>query len=276
MLGDIFLGRELTEKTFDNIKNILSSLLEKEDKDDLIVNLNVIEDDLSLIKDNDIYTIFQIKVFEVFNIILLKYGIFINNEINFSVYEKIFYVLFSIKYIDYNKEEMSIIINGDFQDEDKLNLIFSLYFEETSDVIDCVDVSEMFFNFIENSIKEEKSYNIEMMQRAIQVNSETDSTFKNTILYTDILKGDVIYDLDLLKDEVIIIQELVIRTNRIEILEDKIKEIVFTLMFYNKDNLVNIKTFIKDEFINLTFDNVNDKQTVKDKILHMIENYRKD
>lgn len=276
MLDNIFLGREITQQTFDNIKNILSSLLDKDSKDEFIVDLNVIEDELLLTLDNEIYTIFQIKIFEVFNNILLKYGIFVNGEINFSVYEKVFYTLFSIKYVDYNKEELSIILYGDFQKEDKLNLIFSLFFEETSDIIETIDITDFFFEFIEDNIKEEKTYNIEMMGRAIKINKECDNIFIDSLLYLEVIKGEVIFDLDINKDEKIILQELINRVSTIISKENKIKEIVFGLMFYNVDNLINIKTYITDEILNLTFDEINDKNSIKENILNLIDKYKKD
>ena len=276
MLDNIFLGREITQKTFDNIKNILSSLLDKDSKDEFIVDLNVIEDELLLTLDNEIYTIFQIKIFEVFNNILLKYGIFVTGEINFSVYEKVFYTLFSIKYVDYNKEELSIILYGDFQNEDKLNLIFSLFFEETSDILETIDITDFFFEFIEDNIKEEKTYNIEMMERAIKINKECDNIFIDSLLYLEVIKGEVIFDLDINKDEKIILQELINRTSTINNKENKIKEIVFGLMFYNVDNLINIKTYITDEILNLTFDEINDKNSIKENILNLIDKYKRD
>lgn len=276
MLDNIFLGREITQKTFDNIKNILSSLLDKDSKDEFIVDLNVIEDELLLTLDNEIYTIFQIKIFEVFNNILLKYGIFVTGEINFSVYEKVFYTLFSIKYVDYNKEELSIILYGDFQNEDKLNLIFSLFFEETSDILETIDITDFFFEFIEDNIKEEKTYNIEMMERAIKINKECDNIFIDSLLYLEVIKGEVIFDLDINKDEKIILQELINRTSTINNKENKIKEIVFGLMFYNVDNLINIKTYISDEILNLTFDEINDKNSIKENILNLIDKYKRD
>lgn len=256
MLKSVFEGRESVQQTYDNILIYLNSILSKDSVDELNVDLNVLEDMLILNDNNEDYAIFKINFFDILDKYLLLFGIVIKDEKTFDVYFKTTYLLYNLNVLDYYKEEVSIILNGDYTDDDKVYLLYALYFEETSDVIEAVHTSPLFFNFIENNLKEEKVYNMELIQRAVLF-SKYDEKIKSTILFKEVMTGDIIYNLSIKNDLDIIKGELTERVfknllNKYEYkdeLEKVTDEIVFTLLFYHYDVIVDLTKVLDRDYI---------------------------
>lgn len=256
MLKSVFEGREDVKSTYDEILIYLKSILDKDDSDDLEVELNTIEDLLIENSDNEDYTIFKINVFKLFDKILIKYGIILREEKSFEIYFNLFYLLYNIKYLDFYREEVELITHGDYNIEDKLHLLFSLYFEETIVLSETVETSERFFSFIEENIKEEKVYNIDLIQRAVLM-SQHDESFKDTVLFKSVLTGETIYKLSLHVDLEIIKNELTERVynniiGKFDYKDELIKvsnEVVFTLLFYHYDVAYDLTKILDRDYI---------------------------
>lgn len=256
MLKSVFEGRESVQQTYDNILIYLNSILSKDSVDELNVDLNVLEDMLILNDNNEDYAIFKMEFFNILDKYLLLFGILIKEEKTFDVYFKTCYLLYNLSILDYYKEEVSIILHGDYNEDDKVHLLFSLYFEETSDVIEAVHTSPLFFNIIENNIKEEKTYNMDLIQRAVMF-SKYDEKIKSTILFKQIMTGDKIYnlsiknDLNLIKDELTerVFKDLINKYEYKDELEKVSDELVFTLLFYHYDVIVDLTKVLDRDYI---------------------------
>lgn len=255
MIKSVFEGRESVRLTYDNILIYLNSILTKESGDELQVDLNNLED-LLIVNEGDDYSVFKVNFFKMLDKYLILFGIVLRNEKSFDVYFKIFYLLYSLNQLDYYKEEVEIITYGDYNEEDKLHLLFNLYFEETIEVLDTIDVSPLFFTILENSIKEEKVYNIEMIQRAVLF-SKYDEKFKYVNLFKDIMTGDTIFNMSIKNDLELIKNELTDRVykNIIDKYEYKTElekvsdEIVFTLLFYHYDSIIDLTKVLDRDYI---------------------------
>ena len=256
MLKSVFEGRESVQQTYDNILIYLNSILSKDSTDELNVDLNVLEDMLTLNDNNEDYVIFKMEFFNILDKYLLLFGILIKEEKTYDVYFKTCYLLYNLSILDYYKEEVSIILHGDYNEDDKVYLLFSLYFEETSDVIEAVHTSPLFFNIIENNIKEEKTYNMDLIQRAVMF-SKYDEKIKSTILFKQIMTGDKIYnlsiknDLNLIKDELTerVFKDLINKYEYKDELEKVSDELVFTLLFYHYDVIVDLTKVLDRDYI---------------------------
>lgn len=256
MLKSVFEGRESVQQTYNNILIYLNSILSKDSVDELNVDLNVLEDVLTLNDDNEDYAIFKMEFFNILDKYLLLFGILIKDEKTFDVYFKTCYLLYNLSILDYYKEEVSIILHGDYNEDDKVYLLFSLYFEETSDVIEAVHVSPLFFNLIENNIKEEKTYNMDLIQRAVLF-SKYDEKIKSTILFKQIMTGDKIYnlsiknDLNIIKDELTerVFKDLINKYEYKDELEKVSDELVFTLLFYHYDVIIDLTKVLDRDYI---------------------------
>lgn len=255
MIKSVFEGRESVRLTYDNILIYLNSILTKDSADELQVDLNNLED-LLMVNEGDDYSVFKINFFKMLDKYLILFGIVLRNEKSFDVYFKIFYLLYSLNQLDYYKEEVEIIVYGDYNEEDKLHLLFNLYFEETIEVLDTIDVSPLFFTILENSIKEEKVYNIEMIQRAVLF-SKYDEKFKYVNLFKDIMTGDTIFNMSIKNDLELIKNELTDRVykNIIDKYEYKTElekvsdEVVFTLLFYHYDTIIDLTKVLDRDYI---------------------------
>lgn len=255
MIKSVFEGRESVRLTYDNILIYLNSILTKDSADELQVDLNNLED-LLIVNEGDDYSVFKINFFKMLDKYLILFGIVLRNEKSFDVYFKIFYLLYSLNQLDYYKEEVEIITYGDYNEEDKLHLLFNLYFEETIEVLDTIDVSPLFFTILENSIKEEKVYNIELIQRAVLF-SKYDEKFKYVNLFKDIMTGDTIFNMSIKNDLELIKNELTDRVykNIIDKYEYKTElekvsdEIVFTLLFYHYDSIIDLTKVLDRDYI---------------------------
>ena len=256
MLKSVFEGRESVQQTYDNILIYLNSILSKDSTDELNVDLNVLEDMLTLNDNNEDYAIFKMEFFNILDKYLLLFGILIKEEKTYDVYFKTCYLLYNLSILDYYKEEVSIILHGDYNEDDKVYLLFSLYFEETSDVIEAVHTSPLFFNIIENNTKEEKTYNMDLIQRAVMF-SKYDEKIKSTILFKQIMTGDKIYnlsiknDLNLIKDELTerVFKDLINKYEYKDELEKVGDELVFTLLFYHYDVIVDLTKVLDRDYI---------------------------
>lgn len=256
MLKSVFEGRESVQQTYDNILIYLNSILSKDSVDELNVDLNVLEDMLILNDNNEDYAIFKMEFFNILDKYLLLFGILIKEEKTYDVYFKTCYLLYNLSILDYYKEEVSIILHGDYNEDDKVYLLFSLYFEETSDVIEAVDTSPLFFNIIENNIKEEKTYNMDLIQRAV-IFSKYDEKIKSTVLFKEIMTGDKIYSLSIKNDLNIIKDELTERVfknliNKYEYKDELVRvsdELVFTLLFYHYDVIIDLTKALDRDYI---------------------------
>lgn len=256
MLQSVFEGRETVKQTYDNILIYLKSILSTELNDDLNVDLSILEDLLIEESNNEPFTVFKLNLFTILDKYLLGFGVLLKEEKSFEIYFKIFYLLYNIKQLDYYKEEVEIIIYGDYNDEDKIHLLFSLYFEETIEVLDTIDVSSLFFTFIEGNIKQEKIYNMDLILRAVTL-SKYDDSFKFTILFKQIMNAEVIYNITIKNDLDIIRNELTERVynnilNKYEYKEELNKvtnEIIFTLLFYHYDVVMDLTKVFDNDFI---------------------------
>ncbi len=255
MIKSVFEGRESVRLTYDNILIYLNSILTKDSADELQVDLNNLED-LLMVNEGDDYSVFKVNFFKMLDKYLILFGIVLRNEKSFDVYFKIFYLLYSLNQLDYYKEEVEIIVYGDYNEEDKLYLLFNLYFEETIEVLDTIDVSPLFFTILENNIKEEKVYNIEMIQRAVLF-SKYDEKFKYVNLFKDIMTGETIFNMSIKNDLELIKNELTDRVykNIIDKYEYKTElekvsdEIVFTLLFYHYDSIIDLNKILDRDYI---------------------------
>lgn len=256
MLQSVFEGRETVKQTYDNILIYLKSILSTELNDDLNVDLSILEDLLIEESNSEPFTVFKLNLFTILDKYLLGFGVLLKEEKSFEIYFKIFYLLYNIKQLDYYKEEVEIIIYGDYNDEDKIHLLFSLYFEETIEVLDTIDVSSLFFTFIEGNIKQEKIYNMDLILRAVTL-SKYDDSFKFTILFKQIMNAEVIYNITIKNDLDIIRNELTERVynnilNKYEYKEELNKvtnEIIFTLLFYHYDVVMDLTKVFDNDFI---------------------------
>ncbi len=256
MLQSVFEGRETVKQTYDNILIYLKSILSTELNDDLNVDLSILEDLLIEESNSEPFTVFKLNLFTILDKYLLGFGVLLKEEKSFEIYFKIFYLLYNIKQLDYYKEEVEIIIYGDYNDEDKIHLLFSLYFEETIEVLDTIDVSSLFFTFIEDNIKQEKIYNMDLILRAVTL-SKYDDSFKFTILFKQIMNAEVIYNITIKNDLDIIRNELTERVynnilNKYEYKEELNKvtnEIIFTLLFYHYDVVMDLTKVFDNDFI---------------------------
>lgn len=272
MVTGVFEGREDVKITYDNILMYMNSILDKDKLDDFNVDLNNLEDLLILSDVNEIYTIFKYNFFKVLDKFLLYFGIVIRGEQSFENYFKLVYVIYNIKYLDFYREEVSIILYGDYNDEDKMYLLFSIYFEDNIDLIETLDYSDLFFNFIKENIKEVKNYNMEMIQRAINITFNNQG-YRNTFLFNQILKGEVFINLTL-KDNLDVIKneltELVL-LNYSNKEEDKIKkqlEIEFCLLYYHQDDIIDISKVLDITLLKILYPEIQEL----DSILNSINN----
>lgn len=256
MITSVFEGRESVKQTYDNILIYLNGILRKDLMDELQVDLSILEDKLMVNEDNEEYSIFKYDFFKILDKYLLYFGVLLRHEKSFDVYFKILYVLYNIKQLDYYKEEIEIIIYGDYNDEDKLLLLFSIYFEEVSEVMDTIDTSSLFFDFVKDNIKEEKIYNLDLITRAVSL-SKYDDSFKTTELFSQVMKGEINYKLTLMYDLEIIKNELIERTykniiDKYDYKEEILKvtnEIIFTLVFYHYDIVVDLTKLLDRDFV---------------------------
>lgn len=256
MITSVFEGRESVKQTYDNILIYLNGILRKDLMDELQVDLSILEDKLMVNEDNEEYSIFKYDFFKILDKYLLYFGVLLRHEKSFDVYFKILYVLYNIKQLDYYKEEIEIIIYGDYNDEDKLLLLFSIYFEEVSEVMDTIDTSSLFFDFIKDNIKEEKIYNLDLITRAVSL-SKYDDSFKTTELFSQVMKGEIIYKLTLMYDLEIVKNELIERVykniiDKYDYKEEILKvtnEIIFTLVFYHYDIVVDLTKLLDRDFV---------------------------
>lgn len=266
MVTGVFEGREDVKITYDNILMYMNSILDKDKLDDFNVDLNNLEDLLILTDVNEIYTIFKYNFFKVLDKFLLYFGIVIRGDQTFEKYFRLVYVIYNIKYLDFYREEVSIILYGDYNDEDKMYLLFSIYFEDNIDLIETLDYSDLFFNFIEENIKETKNYNITMIQRAINITFNNQG-YRNTFLFNQILKGEVFINLTLKDNLDIIKNELtdLVLSNYNNKEEDKNKkqlEIEFCLLYYHQDDIIDITKVLDTTLLKILYPETQDLESI--------------
>lgn len=277
---NILFGREQFTIEYNSVLGLLSILLEAEDAIEFEHNCNTIYDTITGSYDDgyeltetydfsndNLYPIFKKRVFTLFDNILLKYGI--HSEItSISKYKDIFNILVNLKLNEIDRSEYSLIINGDFSIEDKLYMIFENYCEEPIALIEELEVSELFFNNIEDLISNIRlEVNDEMVLRAITLNVHSDLEYKKTIHCKEVLNGNesIMVELFSSMDTV----NGIIRNNLLNYYnnEDKlvspidaIIEIIYTYIFYNKTNMVILTDIVnKDSFsknFKINYDNV--------------------
>lgn len=278
--NDILFGREQFTMEYNSVLGLLSILLEATDAIEFEHNCNTIYDTIAGSYDNgyeleetydfsddNLYPIFKKRVFKLFNDILLKYGI--HSEItSISKYKDIFNILVNLKLNEIDRSEYSLIIHGDFSIEDKLYMIFENYCEEPIALIEEVEVSELFFNNIEELISSIRlDVNDEMVLRAISLNVHSDLEYKKTIHCREVLNGNEAIMVELFSSMETV--NSIIRANLLNYYnnEDKlvsridaIIEIIYTYIFYNKTNMVILTDIVnKDSFskhFKIHYDNV--------------------
>ena len=277
---NILFGREQFTIEYNSVLGLLSILLEAEDAIEFEHNCNTIYDTITGSYDDgyeltetydfsndNLYPIFKKRVFTLFDNILLKYGI--HSEItSISKYKDIFNILVNLKLNEIDRSEYSLIINGDFSIEDKLYMIFENYCEEPIALIEELEVSELFFNNIEDLISNVRlEVNDEMVLRAITLNVHSDLEYKKTIHCKEVLNGNESIMVELFSSMETV--NGIIRNNLLNYYnnEDKlvspidaIIEIIYTYIFYNKTNMVILTDIVnKDSFsknFKINYDNV--------------------
>lgn len=284
MRNVIFEGRESVEITHTSIEGYIYKLLEENDLTDYIIAKQLLDDDVIInASTDDLYEYYINKYNIILNNILIKYGILVKEYLYLTDYNDIFMFLYNMKYIDFNSEMVSLIINGDYNKEDKLFLLFDLIVDEPTTLIEKVETSDLLFikiaDLLENSKSLENSSNTDMLLRAFAINKSS-SNFKETVLFKDIITGYSNIMLSLLKDKELIIKEIKERLKPFvdiysanKLLEVVLIETVYSFIFYNDNDIIDLKKEIDVPLI----ENIMDTNSLdNNSVLIIIENILKD
>lgn len=287
---DILFGRIEFTKDYNNVVRTLSKILPYEEAEAFEIECNVVYDSLSKyvvdengvdniedFSDDSLYSVFKKQIFVVFNNILLKYGI-VSNIDTISGYLDIFTVLMNLKINEISRSEYALILNGDYSSEDMLYMLLESIVDEPVQLMERIEVSQLFFDLaLEVIATIPTEINIEMVSRAIDINIASESEFKTTFICKQILSNEenIMLSLDLGID----IVNSNIRANLLNYYtEDKLTskmsalvEIIYTYIFYNIDNKVNLNELVNKENISKKFNITYDSGDIKN-ILYRITN----
>lgn len=289
MQNVIFEGREEVEVIYNNINTFIYNILEKDDLSDFIISLDTILDEMVLeTNSSDMFSIFKHKYFELLNSILIKYGIKVeSDEVYTSHYSALFNFIYNMKFIDFHLEQVELILDGDYHLEDKLFMLFSLIFESPTEILEHIDISELFIikvkEFISKSSLKEDNKNIDMILRCFNFIS-INSIFKNTLLFNNINIGYYNIMLELRKDEELIIKEIKDRIKPYltsysydKLLNLVINEVVMTFLYYNQEDILDVnKTVTIDLLERIIEKPITNKNEVITKILELSLSFNKD
>lgn len=271
MANDILFGKEEFTNSYNNIILNLSTLLPTEDLEKFEIDTNIIFENLSNgyveeeelipigdLTDDNLYEIFRKKINEIFDSILLKYGIR-SEVINIFHYEALFTMLNHIKNNVLERETYRLIINGNYNNDETFYMLIEDHIENPTELLECVEIGEYFFNLVEDmvSVKRNDS-NIEMLLLARELYIK-DIRFGNTVLFTDVIENRENIMLDL-KLGLTVVNNL-IKNNidkyfigeKLVNVEGLILEISFTYLYFNKDNSFRLTNYVNKKYLEETF-----------------------
>ena len=271
MANDILFGKEEFTNSYNNIIQNLHTLLPTEDLEKFEIDTNIIFENLSNgyveeeelipigdLTDDNLYEIFRKKINEIFDNILLKYGI--RSEVtSIFHYEALFTMLNHIKNNVLERETYRIIINGNYNNDETFYMLIEDHIENPTELLEYVEIGEYFFNLVEDmvSVKRNDS-NIEMLLLARELYIK-DIRFGNTVLFTDIMENreNIMLDLklglttinNLIKNN---IDKYFIGEKLVNV-EGLILEISFTYLYFNKDNSFRLSNYVNKNYLEETF-----------------------
>ena len=271
MANDILFGKEEFNNSYNNIIQNLHTLLPTEDLEKFEIDTNVIFENLSNgyveeeelipigdLTDDNLYEIFRKKINEVFDNILLKYGIR-SEVVSIFHYEALFTMLNHIKNNVLERETYRIIINGNYNNDETFYMLIEDHIENPTELLEYVEIGEYFFNLVEDmvSVKRNDS-NIEMLLLARELYIK-DIRFSNTVLFTDIMENreNIMLDLklglttinNLIKNN---IDKYFVGEKLVNV-EGLILEISFTYLYFNKDNSFRLSNYVNKNYLEETF-----------------------
>ena len=271
MANDILFGKEEFNNSYNNIIQNLHTLLPTEDLEKFEIDTNVIFENLSNgyveeeelipigdLTDDNLYEIFRKKINEVFDNILLKYGIR-SEVVSIFHYEALFTMLNHIKNNVLERETYRIIINGNYNNDETFYMLIEDHIENPTELLEYVEIGEYFFNLVEDmvSVKRNDS-NIEMLLLARELYIK-DIRFGNTVLFTDIMENreNIMLDLklglttinNLIKNN---IDKYFVGEKLVNV-EGLILEISFTYLYFNKDNSFRLSNYVNKNYLEETF-----------------------
>ena len=271
MANDILFGKEEFNNSYNNIIQNLHTLLPTEDLEKFEIDTNVIFENLSNgyveeeelipigdLTDDNLYEIFRKKINEVFDNILLKYGIR-SEVVSIFHYEALFTMLNHIKNNVLERETYRLIINGNYNNDETFYMLIEDHIENPTELLEYVEIGEYFFNLVEDmvSVKRNDS-NIEMLLLARELYIK-DIRFGNTVLFTDIMENreNIMLDLklglttinNLIKNN---IDKYFIGEKLVNV-EGLILEISFTYLYFNKDNSFRLSNYVNKNYLEETF-----------------------
>lgn len=271
MANDILFGKVEFTNSYNNIIQNLHTLLPTEDLEKFEIDTNIIFENLSNgyveeeelipigdLTDDNLYEIFRKKINEIFDNILLKYGI--RSEVtSIFHYEALFTMLNHIKNNVLERETYSLIINGNYNNDETFYMLIEDHIENPTELLEYVEIGEYFFNLVEDmvSVKRNDS-NIEMLLLARELYIK-DIRFGNTVLFTDIMENreNIMLDLklglttinNLIKNN---IDKYFIGEKLVNV-EGLILEISFTYLYFNKDNSFRLSNYVNKKYLEETF-----------------------
>ena len=271
MANDILFGKEEFNNSYNNIIQNLHTLLPTEDLEKFEIDTNVIFENLSNgyveeeelipigdLTDDNLYEIFRKKINEIFDNILLKYGIR-SEVVSIFHYEALFTMLNHIKNNVLERETYRIIINGNYNNDETFYMLIEDHIENPTELLEYVEIGEYFFNLVEDmvSVKRNDS-NIEMLLLARELYIK-DIRFSNTVLFTDIMENreNIMLDLklglttinNLIKNN---IDKYFVGEKLVNV-EGLILEISFTYLYFNKDNSFRLSNYVNKNYLEETF-----------------------
>ena len=271
MANDILFGKEEFNNSYNNIIQNLHTLLPTEDLEKFEIDTNIIFENLSNgyveeeelipigdLTDDNLYEIFRKKINEVFDNILLKYGIR-SEVVSIFHYEALFTMLNHIKNNVLERETYRIIINGNYNNDETFYMLIEDHIENPTELLEYVEIGEYFFNLVEDmvSVKRNDS-NIEMLLLARELYIK-DIRFGNTVLFTDIMENreNIMLDLklglttinNLIKNN---IDKYFVGEKLVNV-EGLILEISFTYLYFNKDNSFRLSNYVNKNYLEETF-----------------------
>ena len=271
MANDILFGKEEFDNSYNNIIQNLHTLLPTEDLEKFEIDTNIIFENLSNgyveeeelipigdLTDDNLYEIFRKKINEIFDNILLKYGIR-SEVVSIFHYEALFTMLNHIKNNVLERETYRIIINGNYNNDETFYMLIEDHIENPTELLECVEIGEYFFNLVEDmvSVKRNDS-NIEMLLLARELYIK-DIRFGNTVLFTDIMENreNIMLDLklglttinNLIKNN---IDKYFVGEKLVNV-EGLILEMSFTYLYFNKDNSFRLSNYVNKNYLEETF-----------------------
>ena len=271
MANDILFGKEEFNNSYNNIIQNLHTLLPTEDLEKFEIDTNIIFENLSNgyveeeelipigdLTDDNLYEIFRKKINEIFDNILLKYGIR-SEVVSIFHYEALFTMLNHIKNNVLERETYRLIINGNYNNDETFYMLIEDHIENPTELLEYVEIGEYFFNLVEDmvSVKRNDS-NIEMLLLARELYIK-DIRFGNTVLFTDIMENreNIMLDLklglttinNLIKNN---IDKYFVGEKLVNV-EGLILEISFTYLYFNKDNSFRLSNYVNKNYLEETF-----------------------